>query len=125
MMDAALTAEIPETYNFKKSILRMIETGRAETQLKLELIKLNACIVLKDYEGERYRREEAIIDDIIKNKREEVESDILNEAIIFQLNNSNWICSYMLLNFVTFRFIIVYNLAILINYFGMTQIWRK
>ena len=125
MMDAALTAEIPETYNFKKSILRMIETGRAETQLKLELIKLNACIVLKDYEGERYRREEAIIDDIIKNKKEEVESDILNEAIIFQLNNSNWICSYMLLNFVTFRFIIVYNLAILINYFGMTQIWRK
>ena len=79
MMDAALTAEIPETYNFKKSILRMIETGKAETQLRLELIRLNACIVLKDYEGERYRKEEAIVDDIIKNKREEPESNILKE----------------------------------------------
>ena len=79
MMDAALTAEIPETYNFKKSILRMIKTGKVETELRLELIRLNASIVLKDYEGERYRKEEAIIDDIIKNQRESLESDILKE----------------------------------------------
>ena len=79
MMDAALTAEIPESYNFKKSILRLIETGKTETQLRLEMIRLNASIVLKDYEGERYRKEEAIIDNIIKKQRDKLESDILKE----------------------------------------------
>ena len=57
----------------------MIKTGKVETELRLELIRLNASIVLKDYEGERYRKEEAIIDDIIKNQRESLESDILKE----------------------------------------------
>ena len=80
MMDAALTVEIPETYNLKKSILRMIETGKTETQLKLEMIRVNASIVLKDYERERYRQEETIANDIIKSQREEKETNDLQES---------------------------------------------
>ena len=80
MMDAALTVEIPETYNLKKYILRMIEIGKTETQLKLEMIRVNASIVLKDYERERYRQEETIANDIIKSQREEKETNDLQES---------------------------------------------
>ena len=80
MMDAALTVEIPETYSLKKSILRMIEAGKTETQLKLEMIRVNASIVLKDYERERYRQEETIANDIIKSQREEKEGNDLQES---------------------------------------------
>ena len=61
MMDSALTNEIPETYAYKKSLLRMIEAGKTETEAMLEKSKLQAKIILKEFEIDQYRREVAMI----------------------------------------------------------------
>ena len=61
MMDSALTNEIRETYAYKKSLMRMIEAGKAETEAMLEKAKLQAEITLKEFEVRQYQREIAMI----------------------------------------------------------------
>ena len=61
MMDSALTNEIPETYAYKKSLLRMIEAGKPETEAMLEKAKIQAEITLKEFEILQYQREVAVI----------------------------------------------------------------
>lgn len=61
MMDSALTNEIPETYAYKKSLLCMIEAGKAETEAMLEKAKIQAEITLKEFEIKQYQREVAVI----------------------------------------------------------------
>ena len=60
MMDSALTNEIPETYAYKKSLMRMIEAGKAETEAMLEKAKRQAEITLKEFEVRQYQREREI-----------------------------------------------------------------
>ena len=61
MMDSALTNEIPETYAYKESLMRMIEAGKAETGAMLEKAKLQGEITLKEFEVRQYQREIAMI----------------------------------------------------------------
>ncbi|XP_066931050.1 uncharacterized protein [Clytia hemisphaerica] len=61
MMDSSLTAEVSETNNYKKALLRMMTAGRAETEAILMKSKIEANIVLKIFEKKNYENEEAEI----------------------------------------------------------------
>ena len=67
MMDASLSAEIPETLSYKTSILKMIAAGKAETEASIDYAMLQSDIYMNQFKLDGYIQEIKFINDA-KNK---------------------------------------------------------
>ena len=57
MMDASLSAEIPETLSYKTAILKMVTAGKAETEASIEFVQLKSEVYMNKYKMDAYDSE--------------------------------------------------------------------
>ena len=57
MMDASLSAEVPETLSYKTAILKMVTAGKAETEASIRFAQLKSEILLNEYKIASYDSE--------------------------------------------------------------------
>ena len=67
MMDASLSAEIPETLAYKTAILKMVTAGKAETEASIEYAELMGDIYMTKYRMKAYEDEITYINNARKN----------------------------------------------------------
>lgn len=64
MMDASLSAEIPEALSYKKAILQLIAAGKAHTEAAIDFVQLKVDIYMNEYRQRAYGRELGAITDV-------------------------------------------------------------
>ena len=87
MMDASLSIEVPETLNFKTALLKVLRTGKAETQARIDLAKAGEELSAAEHSFKEFINElvgirEAIISAENKKKNRE---DTLKQKDVEQI----------------------------------------